>query len=477
MIGPSTKKAFSRYSLPGGALLLVLIAIVSHWIWRVEELTATGLLAAMSKSLLVLGACALGLFLLVRLVRRLGPAYGLHLGRWGSDAALQAFIDAKRRRLSRLRGGGRPLARARTQTSLGRALGELAARDSDNDALGQAAEAFRQALPALRAAGRDAKWARTQTELAATLLQLSRSEIGRASLEEAETVLRATGDAGVANAPERRDAQTLLCAVLTRLGRLQAGPAALAEAVAVGEAVLAAEAESDPSAAGIRLRIDLSQALAFLGAREIGSARLEDAAKLAREGLRILAEAQDHGLDRQVSIEFRLQLHGSLGRALRCLGERSGGPETLREAVASLRAAVPLRTSRNAYDWAVVQDELSRALLALCVCTKKPELLTEAYSASDSALSILTRESHPFDWAVALSTRAMSLGALVESESTLRRAGEDLRAALEVFDRIDAPLQGRQCRRDLDRIMAVLARNLPHEAEDARQARPRQAVG
>lgn len=475
MIASSTKRVLSRYTLPGSALLFVLIAVVSHRLWQVEDLTATGLLAAMSKSLLVLGVCALGLYLLVRLARHLGPVYGVHLGRWGSDAALQTFIEAKRRRLLRLRVGGRPLARGRAQFLLGRALGELGSRDSDSDALRQAAAAFRQALPALRAAGRDAKWALTQKELAATLLQLSRSEIGRASLEEAETVLRAAA-ASVASDLERRDVQTLLCAVLTRLGRLQGGPAALAEAVAVGETVLAAEAEGDPPAVGIRLRINLSRALAFLGAREIGRERLEEAAKLAREGLRIIAEDRDHRLDRQESIEFRVQLLGALGQALRCLGERCGDPEMLREAVESLRSAIPLRTARNAYDWAIVQDELARALLALCVCTTKPELLTEAYSASDSALSILTCESYPFDWAVALTTRAISLGALVESEATLRRAGEDLRAALRVFDRIDAPLQGRQCRRDLDRIMAVLARNLPHKAEDARQARPRQAA-
>ncbi len=476
MNASSTKRVLSRYTLPGSALLLVLIAIVSHWFWQVEDLTATGLLAAMSKSLVVIGACALGLALLVRLFRRFGPACGLHLGRWGNDAALQAFIAAKRRRLSRLRGGGRPLARARAQFLLGRALGELGTRDGDSDTLRQAAEAFRQALPVLRAAGREAKWALTQKELAATLLQLSRSELVRTSLEEAESVLRAAAANGT-NDLDRRGAQTLLCAVLTRLGRFQGGPAALAEAVAVGEAALAAEAEGDPPAARIRLRINLARAFAFLGAREIGSERLETAAKLARDGLRIISVDQNRSLDRQETIEFQVQLLGALGQALRCLGERGGDPEMLGDAVASLRSAIPLRTARNAYDWAIVQDELSRALLALCVCATKPELLTEAYSASDSALSILTRESYPFDWAIALSTRAVSLGALVESESTLRRAGEDLRAALEVFDGIDAPLQGRQCRRDLDRIMAVLARNLPHEAEDARPARPRQAVG
>ncbi len=476
MNASSTKRVLSRYALPGSALLFVVVAVVSQWLWRVEDLTATGLLAAMSKSLLVLGLCALGLTLLVRLFRRFGPAYGLHLGRWGSDAALQAFIAAKRRRLARLRGCGRPLTRGRAQFLLGRALGELGTRDGDSDALRQAAEAFRQALPALRAAGQEEKSALTQKELAATLLRLSRSELGRTSLEEAESVLRAAA-ANVTDEFDRRGAQTLLCAVLTRLGRFHGGPAALAEAVAVGEAALAAEAEGDTPAAGVRLRIHLSRALAFLGAREIGSERLEQAATLARDGLRMIAEAEGRSLDRQDSIEFRLQLLGALGQALRCLGERGGDPEMLDEAVASLRSAVPLRTARNAYDWAIVQDELARALLALCVCATRPELLTEAYSASDSALSILTRESYPFDWAVALSTRAVSLGALVESEGTLRRAGEDLRAALRVFDRIDAPLQGRQCRRDLDRIMAVLARNLPREAEDARQARPRQAVG
>ncbi len=469
MIGPSTKKALLRHSLPGGALLFVLIAIASDWIWRAEELSATGLLAAVSKSLLVLGLCALGVYLLVW---RLGPAFGLHLGRWGSDAALQAFIEAKRRRLLRLRGSRRPLARGRAQFLLGRALGELGTRGSDVNVLRQAAEAFRQALPALRAAGRDAKWALTQRELAATLLQLGRSETGRASLEAAEAALRAAAevDDGAESIPERRERRALLCAVLTRLGRLEAGTAVLAEAAAVGQAGLASEAEGEPPAAGVRSRINLSRALAFLGAREIGGERLEEAASLAREGLRIIAEGGDESLGREEAIEGRARLLGTLGQALRCLGERRGDPEMLGEAVERLRATIPLRTARNAYDWAIVQDELARALLALCVRTARPELLTEAYSASDSALSILTRDSYPFDWAVALSTRAVSLGALIESEATLRRAGEDLQAALDIFDQIDAPLQSRQCRRDLDRIMAVLARNLPREAQGTAEA-------
>ena len=464
MIASATKRAVSKYSLPGSALLFVLIAIVSHQLWQVEGFTPTGLLAATSRSLLILGLCALGLYLLVRLIGRLGAACGLRLGHWGSDAALRAFIEAKRRRLLRLRGRERPLARGRAQLHLGLALGELGTRGADRDALRQSAAAFRQALPALRLAGRGAKRVQTQRNLAATLLRLSRSELGRDSLKEAEAVLRAAAAARTAleSDAERRELRALLCSVLTRLGRLEGGTTALAEAVAVGRAALG---DDDTPMTQARRQVDLARALAALGEREAGSLRLAEAATLARDALRAILDDQGGAPQKDEAVAWRLQLLGTLGQALRCIGERNGDPEALREAVEALRSATPLKTGRNAYDWARVQDELARALLALGVQAARPELLSEAYSASESALSILTRAAYPFDWAVALSTRARTLVALVETEATLRRAGDDLRAALEVFDRIGAPLQGRHCRRDLDRIMALRARTLGREAE------------
>lgn len=458
---PAMKKIFSKYSPLSFISLFALIAIASYQLWKVEEITVTNIVAAMLKTLLVVGIYVAALYLLVLLVRRIALTFGVQLGGWGSDRALDAFIAARRRTLARLGGGRPPPARSQTQFLLGLALGERGQRDTDADALRESANAFRKSLAALHQAGKHDKWAMGQGNLATTLFHLSRRETGTASLEEAIDALHAAAEhwEKADNKADWSEVQFRLCAVLTRLGWLEDGTARLAEAVATGRAALAAEDNSDVPIAAARLQINLAEALAFLGERETGTERLEEAVAMARESLRVIGEDKDDILMKNESIQWRLLQIGNLGHALRCLGERRDDTEMPREAVDTLRSAGPLRTDKNLYDWAVVQDELARALRSLGRRVADPALPSESLSASDAALTILTRETYPFDWAVATATRANTLAALVESSpdaAPLRQAVDELKAALAVFERAEAPFQSRQCRDDVDRATTLL---------------------
>lgn len=458
---PAMKNIFSKYSPLSFISLFALIAIASYQLWKVEELTVTNIVAAMLMTLLVVGICATALYLLVLLVRRIALTFGVQLGEWGSDRALDAFIAARRRALARLGGRHRSLTRGRTQFLLGQALGERGQRATGADTLRESANAFRDSLAAFHEAGKLDSWAIGQGNLAMSLFHLSRQETGTASLKEAIDALRAASEhwETADNMADWSEVQFRLCAALTRFGRLEDGTARLAEAVAAGRAALAAENNDDVPMAAARLQINLAEALALLGERETGTERLEEAVAMARESLRVIGEDKDDILTRDESIQWRLTQIGNLGHALCCLGERRDDTEMLREAVETLRSTGPLRTDKNLYDWAVVQDELARTLRSLHRRDADPAHLTESLSASDAALTILTRETYPFDWAVATATRANTLTAFAESSpdaAPLRQAVDELKAALAVFERAEAPFHSRQCRDDLDRATALL---------------------
>ena len=463
MSASSIRKIFSRYAPLDYVLLAMLFTIASYQLWQLEEVTMTGLGTAMLKTLLILIAYGIALYALLWSIRRIALAYGVHLGSWGSDTALDVFIKARRNKLTRS-GGGRPLDRGRSQSLLGLALGERGARGSDAEALRQSAEAFRQALPALHAAGKDEAAALTRSNLAVTLLRLSRQEIGRRSLDEAVEALRSAAAAlkKAGNTPDWVEVQFLLCAALRELGRLEDGTERLTEAVAAGRAALAAEDNTEVPMAEARLQINLAQALASLGEREAGTERLEEAAAMARDSLQVIAEDKDDILKAEESRAWRRLQLGNLGSALRCLGECRNDSGLLREAVDSLREAAALETENEGYDWALVQSELARALSSLGA-------QAESLSASDAALAVLSREDYPFDWALAVSARARTLAFSAVGDpdpAALRRARDDLEAALAVFMQADAPVQCRGCRQARDRVTARLDESTGRGTED-----------
>lgn len=440
----------------------IAIAAVSfgYWLWKAGDISLLSVsIAALSTALLFVSIIG-GLMLFLWGARRIGLLFGAPLGSWGSTRSLKSFIADRRRSLAR-RDGGRPSARGRAQFLLGLALGELGIRAPDTDAMRRSVEAFRDALPTLQAAGNDTKWALTQRNLAVSLLYLSRREVGTGSLHEAVRALRAASAVWerLDNEADWGEDQSILCAVLSRLGQMEDSTERLAEAVAAGRASLAAEDNGDTELADAKISINLTEALTRLGERESGTEPLEEAVALSRQSLTAILKDEDDILEDDEQTEWQLQQQGNLGAALCRLGERRHDAATLREAVDLLQSTTPLRTAKNGYDWALTQHELARALHSLSEHAVRPELPAASLQASDSALAVLTRETFPFDWAIATATRAATLHALVQktpSRATLLRIADDLKAALTVFEQAGGPVQRRQCQDEIERVQALL---------------------
>jgi len=96
----------------------------------------------------------------------------------------------------------------------------------------------------------------------------------------------------------------------------------------------------------------------WLGEREAGTARLEEAVAAFREALKERTQER-------VPLDWAMT-QTDLGHALMRLGERDGGTARLEEAVAVFREALKERTQgRVPLDWAGTQINLGNALLTL----------------------------------------------------------------------------------------------------------------
>ncbi len=455
------KKFFSKFTRMDFLRLLGVVAISAYVLWQVEDKTVPDIALILLLVLMAVSFSKAAVYLLFRLAKRVALVFGVPLGEWGSDRSINRLIAARRRRLAKIDRGRRPLAYGRAQILLGTAFGVLGQRGADPNALRESAEAFRAALPALREAGKETQWAITQNNLAVTLIALGRSEIGTASLKGAADALRAAAETWeqLGYRSDWGRGQFHLCAVLTCLGRREGGTARLAEAVAAGRSALSTEDNSQVPLADAEFQINLSEALAYLGERERGTERLEEAATMARNALRVVADDEGELLTVKESVRWQTVCRYNLGYALRCLGERRKDPDRLREAEETLRAMPPLNDPVNAFEWAGAHDILADALRLLAEHGAEPDLLTESREASDTALTVLNRETYPFDWAVATMTRAMTLtalGARTGGIAPLRQAVDDLEAALAVFEHASAPFPSRQCRDALDKATALL---------------------
>src|SRR5208337_2458447 len=89
-----------------------------------------------------------------------------------------------------------------------------------------------------------------------------------------------------------------------------------------------------------------------------------------------------------------------LGSALCALGELTGDPRRLQEAVAAHRSALEVRTKETApAEWAMTQGELGLALERLGRLVGERHKLEEAVTAYHRALEVFTLEDMPTDWA------------------------------------------------------------------------------
>jgi tetratricopeptide (TPR) repeat protein len=105
----------------------------------------------------------------------------------------------------------------------------------------------------------------------------------------------------------------------------------------------------------------------------------------------------------------------NLGNALAMLGERESGTARLIEAVEAYRSALREHTQeRVPLDWAMTQDNLGSALARLGERESGTARLTEAVEAFQNALRERTQERVPFDWAATQTNMGNALRLLAE---------------------------------------------------------------
>jgi tetratricopeptide (TPR) repeat protein len=173
----------------------------------------------------------------------------------------------------------------------------------------------------------------------------------------------------------------------------------------------------------------LGNALWTLGARESGTARLEQAVAAFRAAL------EEYARER-VKLNWAAT-QNNLGNALQTLGERESGTARLEQAVAAYRAALEEYTrERVPLDWATTQNNLGNALATLGERESGTARLEQAVAAYRAALEERTRERVPLDWAYSQHTLANALAALatrLRDPVRMVEALDCMRDAAEVY--------------------------------------------
>jgi tetratricopeptide (TPR) repeat protein len=221
--------------------------------------------------------------------------------------------------------------------------------------------------------------------------------------------------------------------------------------VAIEIARLTRPLSANPGERGTALN-ELGIALATLGERESGTARLEEAVEAFRAAL------QEWTRER-VPLDWATT-QNNLGNTLSRLGERESGPARLEEAVQAYRNALQEFTrERVPLEWATTQNNLGNALWALGERESGTARLEEAVQAHRNALQEFTRGRVPFDWAMAQNNLGNALSKLGERESVTVRLEEAVAAyhdALLELTPERVPLQWATTQNNLGNALTVL---------------------
>ena len=182
---------------------------------------------------------------------------------------------------------------------------------------------------------------------------------------------------------------------------------------------------------------DLGNALAALGERESGAARLEEAVVAYRDALKERSRER-------VPFEWAIT-QTNLGDALRTLGERESSTVRLKEAVIACRDALREYTrQRMPLGWAATMNNLGAALAALGERERGTARLKQAVAAYRDALKEYTRERLPLDWAMTQNNLGNALAVLGARENGTARLEEAIvayRESLKEYTRERVPLE------------------------------------
>jgi tetratricopeptide (TPR) repeat protein len=196
----------------------------------------------------------------------------------------------------------------------------------------------------------------------------------------------------------------------------------------------------------------LGNALATLGERERGTARLDEAVHAYQAAL--------HERTRELTPLDWAGTQNNLGNALAALGKRDSGTLHLDEAVRAYRSAL-LEQRRESVPllWATTQNNLGNVLTALGEREDSNERLQEAAQAFRAALQERTRERVPLSWAATQNNLGNSLAALGERETdtaNLEEAVNAFREALQERTSERAPLAWAGTQNNLGNALATL---------------------
>lgn len=202
-------------------------------------------------------------------------------------------------------------------------------------------------------------------------------------------------------------------------------------------------------------QMHLGNALARIGEREIGTARLEAAVSAYREALKVYTITRE-----QAPLEWGITQQ-NIGNTLRMIAERESGTARLEEAVGVLQSALQeLTRERAPLRWAMAQDNLGNALSELGERERMTVRLEQAVAAHREALKEYTRERAKLQWAETqnnLGNALAKIGALQPGATQLEAAVGAYREALEVFTREQVPLDWAMAQTNLGLALLSLA--------------------
>jgi len=200
----------------------------------------------------------------------------------------------------------------------------------------------------------------------------------------------------------------------------------------------------------------LGNALATLGERESGTARLEEAVAAYRAALKEYTRER-------VPLQWATT-QNNLGTALGTLGEREGGTTRLEEAVSAFREALKECTrERVPLDWAMTQNNLGNALQTLgerAGGEQGLKFLEDAAAAFRAALEVYTRKDMPAQWAFTtenLAIAEMSFAEITRDPQTMRSAVSRMNEVIPVFIAMKATYNIEKAKRNLARMEELLA--------------------
>ena len=224
----------------------------------------------------------------------------------------------------------------------------------------------------------------------------------------------------------RRDALIAEGDALAEFGDKRGSNVHSISAIAIRRATLLLAVGPDEAGAD---RARLGVALQTLGARESGTARLEEAVS-------VYCLALEECTRDRVPLDWAA-IQNNLGSVHRQLGERKSDTARLEGAVAAYRLALEEWTrDRVPLDWAMTQNNLGIALQTLGEREGGTTRLEEAVAAYRLALEERTRDRVPLGWATTQDNLANALAFLAERTRDRARMAEaisGMRDAAEVY--------------------------------------------